>query len=814
MGKQEKNQKPSSAAYGRPKSENGWIKFLRVIIYAISIVGTAIGTGLIKAAALSSTYADGTHDAKLANGLAIFIPSIIFLSLNAYWGMIRWFLRGYRESWRPGRIIGKLIGGGLWRTLVIAPLFLVTLLALTPVVEKQITANLSTPDLAQAELMASSEHRLEYLNEHFDELDPEEVYEELREYTLANIDFGTDEEAEENNVTSKASGLFTENAYARTSHVILLNKAKLSSGGRFIVIYTDRGDDKISDAQAEQLGEMLEDIVASYKNNLGLDYVYEMKGAGATKQLSLTRMLAANGFDRDIMMTAMPVYVADCFRGDSAVLASYASPEFLEIITQIAIKLAETPVLNKLIGFDNDTVDMLRFYDSAPSFPFINMGIESVRDDDLKSVAAHEMGHHYNYMYKVANFNGFGDGESFIKETIANWMAVNVVTGQRKGTINGGHYNSIYLYDGGHASKPTETLPGCSPGYEGACQGYPLLAMLENYYQIVPDAQKIMLDATYYGDALSYLYDQAGAENFAKVMTSLAERNLTGDYGGKLINYTLPKGEEFSCGDVCSHTFNINPAATGYLYFTPDEYDGALIEFKGYAGVTASLVGKNLAGKWVVLDSGETTLEFEFNDAAKENYEVIALAVSNPSIADGARHYLVKVTNVELEELVEDEEFDFDMPEGEAFSYLGNGCYQVYLDELFGYFTEFVNLGSEFLGALSQFDESGQIGEVKTEYDADAAEAKAGINAAKSELEAYNISVCGNYLANGHSFETVKARLQSALGQNINVYDDKDGDSRISAFVGFDAFARRARAYVLAADSGEMGLITINIEPK
>ena len=104
------------------KKESGWIKFLRVLIYALSIPATTVGAALIKSATLSSSYTDGSHQARLTAGYIIFWIGLVVLCLNIFWGILRWFLRGYRQQWKAGKIIGKLIGGGIWRTLIIVPL--------------------------------------------------------------------------------------------------------------------------------------------------------------------------------------------------------------------------------------------------------------------------------------------------------------------------------------------------------------------------------------------------------------------------------------------------------------------------------------------------------------------------------------------------------------------------------------------------------------------------------------------------------------------------------------------------------------------
>ena len=106
--KSEKNtRKPIAERIESKGKESGWIKFVRFLIYAISIIGVTIGASLIKVGGLSVAYVDGTYVAKIENGEIIFFTSLVVLYGNIMWGVLRWFLRGYREKWKPGWIIGK-----------------------------------------------------------------------------------------------------------------------------------------------------------------------------------------------------------------------------------------------------------------------------------------------------------------------------------------------------------------------------------------------------------------------------------------------------------------------------------------------------------------------------------------------------------------------------------------------------------------------------------------------------------------------------------------------------------------------------------
>ena len=124
-------------------------------------------------------------------------------------------------------------------------------------------------------------------------------------------------------------------------------------------------------------------------------------------------------------------------------------------------------------------------------------------------------------------------------------------------------------------------------------------------------------------------------------MINLAEKNLTGEYGGKLMNYretrrgkqyTLPKSEELQCTDLCTKEYSINPAATEYLYFAVDEYRGSKLSYDGGDGVSVSVLGRDTNNEWHVLQSGNNSGELIFTDDMAGIYNLIAFAVANSNI--------------------------------------------------------------------------------------------------------------------------------------------------------------------------------------
>lgn len=788
---------PEAREAAKTKSP-AWIKLLRVVLYVAGIMAAAVGTGLIKSAAMSSTYSDGSYQARLSNGYVIFGLGLAILVANGFWGILRWFLRGYNEGWKPGRIIGKLIGGGIWRTLVMVPLFLVCLFALTPVAERAIYARMEADETEFVPYdIAYAEHRLAYLDENLGELDPQTVYDELSELLLTNIEFDPDAV---NTSTAKAgfSLPFETPAYARTTKVSKLTDAVLSPSGNFVIFYTTSGDDAITDADADRLAEMFDEIIVGYQNNLGFAYKYEKynKLTGSIKDNGIQKVLQASGIDKNALDVAMPVYVANPYSEQTNTLASYAGKRWLGFAESALTK----------IGSLMD-IDATKLYNSAPSVPFVNILPHNVNNSSLSSVTAHELGHHYAAVYNEEHYGRTGSDDDFIDETGPNWMAINALTKNPvDGLINDNHYNYAYL------KMSTQTT--ISLAKEGFL-GYPAVAFLQNYDEIVPDSKTKIMDAIYYGDALNYLYEQAGAEDFARVMSQLAERNLTGDYGGKLVNYNLPQGEELYCNDICTHRYWIEHAATEYLYLSPDEYAETKVSFASDSNtVTASVVAQTANGSWRVVIPAAREVEINFTEEEWRQYQVVAFAVSSSSVTVGS-FYTIEVANAQLDDLLTDlEDFDLGLTGSDILVDLGDGCYLFNMASAFDLLERLMGLGSQFLGVLSQLDDTGQFQQVQDQYDAEMSEAQAGIDAARAEIAPYRISFCINQITDGRSFEAVKARLQAALSYNLNIFNATQGDEKISVFVGADALARRGKGYILVQADGTMGLITLNIDVK
>ncbi len=771
---------------GETRKEKSWIKLLRAVIYFVSIVSLPVGISLIKTGGLSVSYADGTSAAKIKNGEIILLVSLIVLSANILWGILRWFLRSYREHWTVGRIVGKLIGGGIWRTLVIIPLVLMSLIFVAPRVSRLISDRVQNTNKTVISL-AENFDKLKYVDENFSKLSIEEINNTLDGLLFNNIDFSVDASS---NISHNRNPFFFTDVSAHGSTVTTLNKAKLSSAKNFVVFYTDTGDDKISDATAQELAEMLETIILNYKNNLGLEYQYQKLNNNTSKLNKIQEVLRSSNIDEKILDSAMPVYVVDPNNDGSTILATYFGRKFKEPLESIITKLADIVA--------ND--EFAKLANSTPSYPFINIVPSSTNANDLAVVAAHELGHHYIEDYSYSTYGKPGSNDRFIGETTPDWMAINVLSNQpTDNMVNMNHYNENYL-----RSYTDLKISEVRPDF----LGYPAVAFLENYYEIVPNASTIFLDAAYRGDAFNYLYEKAGADNHKKVMVSLTEKNLTGDYDGKLINIVQPKGQLLACTDYCSKLYQINPSSSQYLYFATSEFKNVNISFNGKDGTLVSILGKNYQDEFKIINSGSTEDSLLITEEDFEKYEVIVFAVTNVNPSTGGS-YQIDILSKDLEDLIETAgKYDF----SSLYTELKPGCYEINTDSIFDNLLNFIDFGSNLIPVLEKLTDEDFSG-VKSTYDKTSTEAKTNIIEAKEGLSSYRTTVCANYIK-GSDFDSVKDRLQHAFKNDLNLYDEKDSDGRLSIFIGFDLLSRSSKVHFLAESQGEMGLVTVKIEEK
>ena len=85
------------------KKGEGWIKFLRILIWCAVTILLTVGLQLRALSETSSAYADGSQTAKASLGNTLFWIGLILGIANLAWGAYRWFSRLVKEKWKAGK---------------------------------------------------------------------------------------------------------------------------------------------------------------------------------------------------------------------------------------------------------------------------------------------------------------------------------------------------------------------------------------------------------------------------------------------------------------------------------------------------------------------------------------------------------------------------------------------------------------------------------------------------------------------------------------------------------------------------------------
>lgn len=770
-------------------------KIFRFLVYVAAIAGTLIGVALLRESELSISYADGTHIVKLSYAIPLFAFSIIALTLNIIWGIARWCSRSFRERWRLATYFRKLILGGLWRVLLIVPFSLLVIYYVTPFLSRQIADTVleARTDLAPFDPDLAY-HRLAYLSEHFSSLDAESVAKELTKLTLSNVDYdvpaasvspsapvdtespapdsdaastentSTEDTPTENTpaestpVESTATEPTTEVDPSRNSITKYLNRTYLSSGTHFLIIYSDTGDDQITELQASVLAEMLEGVITGFSQYTELIYEYTPTINNEASLARLSALLQKNGLDPAVLNRAMPVFVTNPFDTTTTEYITYAGQAYQSLASSLAASLD--------VAIDSTRVQS---YASTPLYPFINIRPKIIASDSLPILAAHELAHHYIDNYCKIQEDKSCTNNEFATESLANWLAVTALPDTASTTvINYNHYNSTYLAKGTDYS-----IDSSIPGFTG----YPAIAFLENYTSLKENGASHLFTALTEPDPLAYLYGTVTPDVFRSLMTIQAEKNLTGSYGGVLTNYILPTGHAISCPDICRTFHQIAPASTEYYYFSTAEYVGSDVVFTGTENAHTSILMRDYDGNWEYFASNAENIPIGITDRILKKYQFIVFAVNNSSITDNETVAFDRAKTDLADYIDFDTRFTDISQSSNAFRSVGQDCYEVDTDQLLGGLGSILNPSTE------------------------------------NDTYAYTVRTCTNNIKSLVGFDDLKSAIASSLGFYLNPGNSDDGTTKSSTFVVPDLLNHRFVVYFLKQDVRGTYLQTFSLDP-
>ncbi len=604
----------------------------------------------------------------------------------------------------------------------------------------------------------STEAMIEFVEKNSSELRPETLQKLSETIGLVNIEFDMDASA--NASTKKRGGfpgLMTQNAYAESKKIKILNKVKLSNEGHFLVFYTDTGEDQISDDKADSILNMAEDIVAKYSSELGLEYKYKSTTIDSLKINSMRKLMNENGINDSMLDTAMPIYVINTNQKSENVIAYYLS--------KYGGRFLALTEIGSLSG--------------VPSYPYVNLIRPNSSEADFRVTLAHELGHHYTSNYCHEKFGEKCATGDFISETLPNFFAMEVSKGLTKDNfLNNEHYELQYL-GAGTGMKISEVLPNHA--------GYPALAFLVNYYENVSNGLNKMMESLGCFDALECLYDKAGESEFKKTMTALAERNITSSYDElPLGSLNFTKYDTSDCNKMCTRSVMVQPAVAEYVAFFTDLNDGSKLYVEARDNVAVSLIGfrPGEERRREVIYSGVTS-NFSYDISEASGYEMLMVVGANYRI-DNLGHFTARVVAKEYEEIVD------------ASKGTGKDCK-----------TSEVSSADEALDELE--DTTDAIDMLFGESDFTAMIREIGDAMKENKDGKYISTTCQNNIKTGLGRDEVVSKIYSMLGGNV-----KHSESSF-LFVNFDIFLKADRAsqewglYILTEGFGKMQLMTMEI---
>lgn len=834
----------------RIKHQSKWMRFLRVIIWVTALLLLSVGIVVLQAGMSSEAVTNATDKALLVWGKVFLVSSLVIFGGNFVWGVARWAEKWNVRKWKVWGGIVRTVWAGVWRSVVFSVIFMVGILAVAPKIEQKIThsvlsdretnwlkglvgiredfrqGNISPDEYLQYTIAAAygqedlpEKYRsdkvemapdiLGIIDQYGEQMSPEVIREALEVVTLANVEFG--EDANGNVATNRENVmdaiLGTKRAQAYSRNVATLNKAKLSSGGKFVIFYTDTGDDAISDEKASELAEMMERIVRQYQEKMGLEYSYEffsMEGllSNSKRLMSMIYVLEKNGIDGDVVTNgAMPVYVVNPFKEESSILAFYTRRKITETLYKVVSKLGA-------LFLDGDEADQAKLTNSVPGVPFVTILPKNVNDASLELVTAHELGHHYEDLKCYTDGDDTCASGDFIMETAANWMAINAVGTQPENTLIQAYHNNYIDY--GTCYMINQVLPD-PPEYDachgsGSLAGYPAVAFLENYAEVVAGGQDKIMAALLHEETLEYLWSQATIEERTEIMCRLSQRNLTNDYKqNSLVALKTPRGEELKCEGqlACRKVFPLRTTATKYVYFSADEYDQTKVSVTGEPNMVISVLGRKSDGKWEVIADDMTRIE---NDKVKlewivekeGNYDMYAFAVGNAKMIatnlTTSDPFVVETVVQEIEDKVEDEEESTDVSQTE------DGCTVLEFAELWDGLSSIGQAtfdGLEMLGA--------EVGDDRNGFNQNIAEVKMNTDGRK-------LIACEVKMKSGVTLSEVEQMVRRRLWWSAGGKEMGEVGEKVKILVGIDKAKKQGKVFLLGEESDKVYVLEMRVE--
>ena len=462
----------------------------------------------------------------------------------------------------------------------------------------------------------------------------------VKKYMLADVEWNVEGDTDVSGMSNQKNNDYkVMPVSSEKGDLNILNKAVLSSDKNFLIYYTTKGVNAITDEVANKIAHELERNVVAYETNYGLKFKYEpnlqesvygeikevLSFGGLPQATSEARKVLKNSnIDTKYLDTAMPVFIIDTDAKNTNALAFYVQDAaFISGFTKLILKIGDL--------WDDYSVQinsMLTTY----AFPYFVVSSSLDNFADIKIASAHEMFHHYQmYICGNGSYKSCISG-NFTTETTANFAALRNVDLNTPGTILNSH--AVGYIHGVSSSIDKVELNEPSDGY---CA----FVFASNYDEVVPDGYNYLFQSMKYENALKYLYDNSGG-NYKKALLLTAERNLTLDYDN-MLHIALTKEqlyypENYEDIGVLNNNMNlkINYSSMQYFYIDPSKYtsETSQIIFNGNNENLSLLLFVKENNKYKYLYTHALNKEFVINVSDFALYDEVVFSIVNFSIVD------------------------------------------------------------------------------------------------------------------------------------------------------------------------------------
>lgn len=448
---------------------------------------------------------------------------------------------------------------------------------------------------------------IDFIEKNYKKLDKNLVEKYARKKLLQDVQLKSNSISKSSSSIIKLSKEDPENV---SSHV--LNKARLSSNGRFLLWYTDTGNDAITENEVNVILNELDNSVNDLEQLSKIKYSYEPYIDNKNlvgDYLSATIVLQECNIPVDSIKTAMSIYVYDT--GSDVTLAQYT----------------DTNLLNKYLNYTG--LSSIR-YDGVINYPYVFMNKKGLNEiDSLKQVSRHELFHHFQTSYCKANdLISCDDTKDGFMESYANYASA--ITGNYQSTENFlNNWMGAYYRD---TSLNIDDVKGGSPGYA-------IFPYLYSYSLMVDNSSNIFNKALLENEPLKYINKNTSREKLKSTINDLAVKLLSKNYKNNA--FVPPSDDKLDIkGDISkndTYKYEINKGAIDY--FEINKFSDVEITSDDYSYITFMLIGvKN--NEYSIISKVSTKLKQNIYDLG---YDKVYLAVTNGNL-DKKYNYQIKVT--------------------------------------------------------------------------------------------------------------------------------------------------------------------------